>query len=48
MWVSHLPASSGLSEYSSVLSGAVLAEEIDAVGDKGSGDTTTIYVGCLL
>jgi hypothetical protein len=48
MWISHLPDGSGLSGYSSVLSGAVLAEEIDSVGDKWSGDITTIYVRCLL
>jgi hypothetical protein len=47
MWISHLPAGSGLSGSLSVCSGAVLAEEIDTAGDKGSGDTTTIYVGCL-
>jgi hypothetical protein len=40
MWISHLPACSGLSGSLSVCSGTVLAEEFDAVGDKGLGDTT--------
>ena len=47
LWISHLPAGCGLSLSLSVCSGTVLAEEFDAVGVKGSGDTKTIYVGCL-
>jgi hypothetical protein len=40
MWISHLPAGSGLSGSLAVCSGAVSAEEFGTVGDKWSGDTT--------
>ena len=44
MWISNLPAGSGSSGSLSVCSGSVLAEVFDALGDRGSGDITTIYV----
>jgi hypothetical protein len=31
-----------------VFSGAFIAEEVDRIGDKGSGDTTMVYVQILL
>jgi hypothetical protein len=43
-----LSAGSGLSGSSSVFYGVFIAEEVDRVGDKGSGDTTTVDVQTLL
>ena len=39
---SPLSAGSELSGSCSVFSGVFLAEEVDGVGDKGSGDTTMV------
>jgi hypothetical protein len=46
--MSPLSAGSGPSGCSSVFSGVFIAEEVDGVGNKGSGDTTAVDVQTLL
>jgi hypothetical protein len=48
MWISHSSAGVDSSGFSSVFSGVFLAEEVDGVGDKGLGDTTTLDAQTLL
>jgi hypothetical protein len=43
-----LLSASGLSGSSHVFSGVFIAEEVDGVGDKESGDTTAVHVQTLL
>jgi hypothetical protein len=42
VWISLSSACSGPSGSSSLFSGAFIAEEVGGVGDKRSGDTTTV------
>jgi len=44
MWISPSSACLGSSGSCSVFSGIYIVEEVDGVGDEGSGDTTTLYV----
>ena len=45
MWISPLSVGSGSS---SVPSGVLVAAEVDGIGEKGSGNTTTVDVQTLL
>ena len=47
-WISSSSACSGLSGSSSVFSGVFVAEKVDGVGDKGSGDTEIFDMQILL
>jgi len=44
MWISPSSAGLGSSGFCSAFSGIYIAEEVDGVGDEGSGDTTTFNV----
>jgi hypothetical protein len=48
IWIPSPSAGSGSSGSSAVFSGVFVAEEVDVVGDKESGDTATFDVPALL